>query len=52
MTTVLVAAKPGQEDFRQEPDRALGNGGEVDFVTDDLVDFLRTVNDRIGSAPA
>jgi putative hydrolase of the HAD superfamily len=52
MTTVLVVAKPGQEDFRQEPDRAPGRAGAVDFVTDDLVGFLKTVNDRIGSAPA
>lgn len=51
MTTVLVAAKSGQEDFRVDEDRASGRDGTIDFVTDDLVEFLKTVNDRIGSAP-
>ena len=47
MTTVLVTARPGQTDWRQAHDRELGTGGSVDFVTDDLAGFLKSVNDRL-----
>ena len=49
MTTVLVAAKPGQTDHRQDFDRAAAAAGTIDFVTDDLAGFLRMVNDTLGS---
>ncbi len=48
MTTVLVAAKPGQKDHRQDSDRAAAAAGTIDFVIDDLAGFLRTVNDTLG----
>jgi putative hydrolase of the HAD superfamily len=48
MTTVLVTAKPGQTDHRQPHDRERTRGEFVDFVTDDLVSFLRGVNAAIG----
>ncbi len=44
MTTVLVTAKPGQDDHRQAFDRDRPAGEYVDFVTDDLAGFLGSVN--------
>jgi len=49
MTTILVTAKPGQADHRQAEDREPTLGAAADFVTDDLVGFLRGVNEAIGA---
>jgi len=51
MTTVLVTAKPGQIDHRQDHDREPATGS-ADFVTDDLTGFLRGVNDALGAPEA
>ncbi len=45
MTTVLVTAKAGQFDHRQAHDREAVPALEIDFVTDDLTNFLRRIND-------
>ena len=51
MTTVLVTARPGQADHRQDNDRAAAAIGTLDFVTDNLAGFLASVNDALGSPP-
>jgi hypothetical protein len=51
MTTVLVTAKPGQTDHRQDHDREPA-AGSADFVTDDLTAFLKGVNEALGAPEA
>jgi putative hydrolase of the HAD superfamily len=50
MTTTLIAPRPGQEDHREALDRDGSGSAHVDFVTDDLVDFLARINDELGAA--
>ena len=49
MTTVLVTAKPGQDDHRQPRDRRNVHAGSAlaDVVTDDLGSFLARLNDQL-----
>lgn len=44
MTTVLVTAKPGQIDHREIHDRAGVEGADIDYVTNDLGQFLGRLN--------
>jgi putative hydrolase of the HAD superfamily len=48
MTTVLVTGKPGRIDHRQPQDRE-GAPAFVDFVTDDLADFLARLNGELSA---
>ncbi len=47
MTTVLVTARAGQTDHRQPHDREPAAAGAIDFVTDDLANFLARLNDGL-----
>ena len=48
MTTTLVTAKPEQIDHREAHDRAtVEAAGVVDFITNDLGDFLKQLNARL-----
>jgi putative hydrolase of the HAD superfamily len=49
MTTVLVTAKPGQDDHRELHDRALSESSHIvaDFITDDLCSFLGRLNSEL-----
>ena len=49
MTTVLVTAKAGQEDFREAHDRVISPA--ADFVTDDLAGFLGRLNAELPPEP-
>ena len=49
MVTVLVTAKPGEADHREERDRAAAGPGTIDFATSDLAGFLNEVNAALGS---
>ena len=49
MTTVLVTARPGQTDHRQDHDRAAAQTGTLDFATDDLAEFLNRINESLVS---
>lgn len=50
MATVLVEPKSGQADHRQAEDRARGDRAHVDFSTDDLAQFLATLNQALAAA--
>ena len=50
MTTVLVTGKPGRIDHRQPHDREAAPAF-VDFITDDLSDFLARVNGELALKP-
>ncbi|MGO4872270.1 MAG: pyrimidine 5'-nucleotidase [Roseiarcus sp.] len=50
MTTTLVAARPGHVDHREALDRDGSESPHVDFVTDDLVDFLARINDELAAS--
>jgi len=52
MTTVLVTARPGQADHRPDHDRAAARAGTLDFVTDNLAEFLNKVNESFGAPSA
>ena len=49
MTTVLIAAKPGQTDHRQDFDRAAAAAGTIDSASTTSRDFSRMVNETPGS---
>ena len=44
MTTILVAPRAGQTDYRQASDRVEEDSPSIDFVTNDLTGFLQAVN--------
>ena len=48
MTTTLVTSKAGRADHREAHDRTISDAAHaVDFVTDDLSDFLSRLNSHL-----